>query len=264
MHPPRPASKVQWQGRRRPSRRRWDGKLSGPQFAARACLAYTATVASLTLHNPGNHCYLLAYICAIRLPSGPLVGANALEQALSSLWHERPQPDSSAGLVLSTLPEWRSLLREWQHLHRQQDCMGLILHLLERNPIAFPDCRWEARPLPGSVEARRPLIHGTTWIDLPLPRRDHATLQECIVGWHEQNLPHGLVGTPRCLLVCLARYADIARGKNRIRLPCKAMQQACFPIFQGRAHDVAWTSYSLVAGFYIWGRDPEQGIIARF
>ena len=106
-------------------------------------LALPAPLASLIPHNPGNHCYLhaavylLAYICAIQLPPGPLRGANALEQALSSLWRESSQPDPSAGLVLSALPEWRSLLNECRHLHRQQDCMELILHLLERHPIAF-------------------------------------------------------------------------------------------------------------------------------
>ena len=37
------------------------------------------------------------------------------------------------------------------------------------------------------------------------------------------------------------------------------MQTACFPVFQGRGHDVVWTSYSLVAGVLHLGPRPQTG-----
>ena len=229
-----------------------------------------ASLVSRVRHNPGNHCYLhaavylFAYIGANQPPAGPLWGANHLERALSSLWSGQFSSHSSAGLVLSLSPAWRSLLSEWPHLDRQQDCMELLVHLLERHPLASLHCRGEARPMPGSVEAHRPLVCGAKWIDVPLPRRDHDTLQECIIGWHEQSSSHGLLNTPNYLLVCLARYAHIGKGKNRLRLPCKAMQQVSFPVFQGRGHDTLWTSYSLVAGALHLGSRPQTGHYRTF
>ena len=142
--------------------------------------------------------------------------------------------------------------------------MELLHHLLERNPLPFANCQWEARPIPGTEAASRPLIRGSIYVSVPLPRRGHATLQDCVVQWHEQKIPHGLLGTPSILLVNLARYANIARGKNPIRLPCKAMQKVSFPVFRGTGHDVAWTSYTLVAGIMHLGPQPQSGHYRSF
>ena len=64
--------------------------------------------------------------------------------------------------------------------------MELMHHLLERNPLPFAHCQWEARPVQGTAAARRPLIRGTAYVSVPLPRSAHATLQDCVVRWHEQ------------------------------------------------------------------------------
>ena len=133
---------------------------------------------------------------------------------------------------------------------------GTYLH---ENCLPHLQCRWEARPLPGSVAARRPMIRGLISIDLQLPRRTHdTTLQECIICWHEQKIPHGLLCAPEFLLVTLARYASVARGKNRTRVPCKAMQPASqcslaqIMLFSGLR--IAW-----LQGSYTLGRRPSKG-----
>ena len=139
------------------------------------------SLASLVLHNPDNLCYLnaavflLAYISALRQPAGPLQGATPLEHSLSSLLRNTPEVESHDGLMLPTIPAWGSLLRSWSSLHRQQDGMELLRHLLTENCLPHLQCRWEARPLPGSVAARRPMIRGLISIDLQLPRRTHDT-----------------------------------------------------------------------------------------
>ena len=141
----------------------------------------------------------------------------------------------------------------------------IIRHLLTENCLPHLQCRWEARPLPGSVAARRPMIRGLINIDLQLPRRTQdTTLQECIICCHEQQIPHGLLCAPEFLLVTLARYASVARGKNRTRVPCKAMQRASFPVFTGSDHAVQWTPYSLVAGVLHLGSTPQQGHYRTF
>ena len=117
--------------------------------------------------------------------------------------------------------------------------MELIRHLLTENCLPHLQCR--ARLLPGSVAARRPMIRGLINIDFQLPKRTQdTTLQECIICWHEQKIPHGLLYAPAFLLVTLARYTNVARGKNRTRVPCKAMQRASFPVFSGSDHAVQW------------------------
>ena len=220
------------------------------------------TLADVVLHNPGNHCYLnstvylLAYACCLHAPHGPLRGATKLECAVHSVIAHPGVRAQTREQLIANLPAWRSLLEEWQNLHLQQDCMELLHHLLERNPLPFANCQWEARPVRGTAAARRPLIRGTTYVNVPLPRRAHATLQECVVQWHEQKIPHGLTVAPPILFVSLARYASIARGKNPIRLPCKAMQKVSFPVFRGTDHDITWTSYTLVAGIMHLGHRP--------
>ena len=163
------------------------------------------------LHNPDNLCYLnaavffLAYVSAHRMTIGPSQGATLLECSLNSLLYEAHTVSSGGGLMLPDIPEWATLLQSWSSLHQQQDCMELIRHLLEENCLPYLQCRWEARPKPGSVAARRPLTQGLPSVDLPLPKRAQATtLQDCILHWHEQKIPHGLLCAPEFLLVSLA------------------------------------------------------------
>ena len=232
--------------------------------------AIPRSLVTVTLHNPGNHCYLnstvylLAYACCMHAPHGPPRGATALEYAVHSVLANPGEDTPPGGRRIAELPAWRSLLVHWHGLHQQQDAMELLHHLLERNPLPFANCQWEARPIPGTEAASRPLIRGSIYVSVPLPRRGHATLQDCVVQWHEQKIPHGLLGTPSFLLVNLARYANIARGKNPIRLPCKAMQKVSFPVFRGTGHDVAWTSYTLVAGIMHLGPQPQSGHYRSF
>ena len=228
------------------------------------------SLVTVTLHNPGNHCYLnstvylLAYACCMHAPHGPPRGATVLERAIHSVL-ANPGEDTPPGeRRIAELPAWRSLLEHWHGLHQQQDAMELLHHLLERNSLPFARCQWEARPVPGTEAASRPLIRGSFYVSMPLPRRGHATLQDCIVQWHEQKIPHGLLGTPSILFVNLARYANIARGKNPIRLPCKALQKVSFPVFRGTGHDVTWTSYTLVAGVMHLGPQPQSGHYRSF
>ena len=232
--------------------------------------AIPRSLVTVTLHNPGNHCYLnstvylLAYACCMHAPHGPPRGATVLEHAIHSVL-ANPGEDTPLGeRRIAELPAWRSLLEHWHGLHQQQDAMELLHHLLERNPLPFARCQWEARPVPGTEAASRPLIRGSFYVSMPLPRRGHATLQDCIVQWHEQKIPHGLLGTPSILFVNLARYANIARGNNPIRLPCKALQKVSFPVFRGTGHDVTWTSYTLVAGVMHLGPQPQSGHYRSF
>ena len=159
-----------------------------------------ASLASLVLQNPDNLCYLnaavflLAYVSALRQPTGLLQGATPLEHSLSSLLRSTPAVGSRDSLTLPAVPAWSSLLHSWSPLHQQQDCMELIRHLLAENCLPHLPCRWEARPVPGSVAARRPMIQGLINVDLQLPKRTQdTTLQECIICWHEQKIPHGLL-----------------------------------------------------------------------
>ena len=131
--------------------------------------AVPRSLATVVLHNPGNHCYLnstvylLAYACCLHAPHGPPRGATTLEHAIHSIL-AHPGADTPPGeQLLAELPAWRSLLADWHSLHQQQDAMELLHHLLERNPLPFAHCQWEARPVPGTAAARRPLIRGTAY-----------------------------------------------------------------------------------------------------
>ena len=181
----------------------------------------------------------------------PLTGSHTTGAlSLSSLLRNTPEVESHDGLMLPTIPAWGSLLRSWSSLHRQQDCMELLRHLLTENCLPHLQCRWEARPLPGSVAARRPISRGLISIDLQLPRRTHdTTLQECIICWHEQKIPHGLLCAPEFLLVTLARYASVAKPCS---VPASQCSLAQIMLFSGLR--IAWLQRS-----YTLGRRPSKG-----
>ena len=177
------------------------GRLVKGVVPSQVCIP--ASLASLVLHNPDNLCYLnaavflLAYVSAHWQPYGPLQGATPLEHSLCSLLRSTPTVGSRDGLTLTAIPEWSSLLQSWSSLHQQQDCMELLRHFLEENCLSHLQCRWEARPIPGSVAARRPMIQGLINVDLPLPKRTQdTTLQECIICWHEQKISRMVSSVP--------------------------------------------------------------------
>ncbi|CAE7304374.1 Pol [Symbiodinium sp. CCMP2592] len=188
----------------------------------------------------------------------------SLERSLQDLLSD-PVPIPGERLTIPDLPGWHSLLSGWTNMHRQQDCLELIHHLFDQHCPAHMRCQWEARPIPGTVAARRPLISGLFSIDLPLPKKtSSATIQECIISWHEQRIPHGLLQPPPYLLASLARYANPTKGKNKTRVPCKAMQQVSFPVFRGPGHEIQWATYELVAGILHLGPSPQQGHYRAF
>ncbi|CAE7559090.1 TRPT1 [Symbiodinium sp. CCMP2592] len=188
----------------------------------------------------------------------------SLERSLQDLL-SAPVPTPGERITIPDLPGWHSSLRGWTNLHRQQDCLELIHHLFDQHCPAHMRCQWEARPIPGTVAARRPLISGLFNIDLPLPKKtSSATIQECIISWHEQKIPHGLLHAPPYLLTSLARYANPTKGKNKTRIPCKAMQRVSFPVFRGPGHEIQWATYELVAGILHLGPSPQQGHYRAF
>ena len=88
--------------------------------------------------------YLLAYACCLHAPHGPPRGATTLEHAVTSAISNPGVSAQQGERMIANMPVWRSLLGEWQNMHHQQDCMELLHHLLERNPLPFATCRWEA------------------------------------------------------------------------------------------------------------------------
>ena len=131
--------------------------------------------------------------------------------------------------------------------------------LLGRHDLPYLTCHWEARPAVGSVEARRPRVAGSTFVELTLPRTRQSELQDRIQSWHTQQAPHGLLAAPPFLLVSVARYANPVKGKNRMHLPCKVLQQARFPVFCNASDRVQWTSYRLIGGVMHLGSSPQSG-----
>ena len=87
--------------------------------------AMSDSLAAVVLQNPGNHCYLdsvvylLAYACSVHAPHGPPRGATALEHALSSTISGPGMSTPRGEQMIANMPAWRSLLGEWQHMHRQ-------------------------------------------------------------------------------------------------------------------------------------------------
>ena len=132
--------------------------------------------------------------------------------------------------------------------------------------MTFPylTCHWEARPAVGSIEARRPRVAGSTFVELTLPCTRQSELQDRIQSWHTQQAPHGLLTAPPFLLVSVARYANPVKGKNRIRLPCRVLQQASFPVFCDASDWVQWTSYRLIGGVMHLGSSPQSGHYRTF
>ena len=131
----------------------------------RACPTSTGRILLIRLLNSSNTCYInasvRAWLFAVSHPQvADILKYGTQEQAWRDLYHAR-RP-----LHVHALRSWRPLLRNWTHLHQQQDACEFLEHLLGAGRPQVLQGRWESRmvsdldaPKPESSTTRTSLSH---------------------------------------------------------------------------------------------------------
>ena len=171
------------------------------------------TLMNLRLSNPTDLSYLhsVIHLMLYVLPLMPtaLQPAGMLLTALKALDKHQGKPVKILDMLL-----WRIILREWQNIHMQQDCAELFKHVMDRCRILALMSSWEARVLTDTPVGQKSATHDRgTIISLAIPSAA-ATLQDCVDEWHNQPYVHAMTSCPLLLILVLARYSDLDRGRN--------------------------------------------------
>ena len=164
--------------------------------------------------------------------------------------------------ILDMLP-WRIVLRDWQNIYMQQDCIEVLKYLLDRCRFPALSCTWEARFLDEAPSGRQFTTQDRgAVISLVIPS-DATAVQDCINMWHHQPYVHAMTTKPPLLALILARYSDPDRGKNCQRIACHPQVTISVPVFR-HSIEVSWHRYMLVGGVKHIGRSPQSGHYRAF
>ena len=164
--------------------------------------------------------------------------------------------------ILDMLP-WRIVLRDWQHIHMQQDCAEVFQYILDRCRFPALSCTWEARVLNETPDGQQTATQDRgAVISLVIPS-DAEMVQDCVDVWHHQLYVHAMTTKPPFLALVLARYSDLDRGKNCQRIACHPQATISVLMFS-QAIEVSWRRDSLVGGVKRIGRSPQSGHYRAF
>ena len=166
-----------------------DGQNDRKRGASQSDVARQApSLPSLTLHNPGNHCYLNSIVQALcwiyfAVPSD----RNSVFGDLHPLL--RPLLSAKGRVQLLRRSAWRGLLQGWANVNQQQDTAELLEYL--RHSIHIPGLigKWEARTMRGTQVHVHQHMTGAPLISIPGGRG--LGLQRELELWvYEQDSGH--------------------------------------------------------------------------
>ena len=225
----------------------------------------SAALTNLRLSNPSNLCYLHSIIhllLHVVLPLAPsdLRPTGMLLTALKAMEKHQNKPVR----ILDMVP-WRIVLRDWQHIHTQQDCTEVFKYLLDRCRFPALSCTWEARVLNETLNGQQTSMQDRgAVISLVIPSdAETETVQDCIDMWHQQPYVHAMTTRPPLLALVLARSSDPDRGKNCQRIACRPQATISVPVFS-QSIATSWHRYTLVGGIKHIGRRPQSGHYRAF
>ena len=106
----------------------------------------------------------------------------------------------------------------------------------------FSMCSLEARILNDTPDGPQTVTQDRgTVISLVIPS-NAATVQDCIDVWHNQPYVHAMTSRPLLLVLAVARYSDLDKGKNCRRIACHPQATISVPMFS-QVLDVSWHRY---------------------
>ena len=99
-------------------------------------------------------------------------------------------------------------------------------------------------------------------VSVSIPEQAH-TVQDCIDAWHAQPYVHALTAKPHFLVIVLARYSDLDRGKNTQRIACHPDATISMPVF-GASLATVWHRCAMIGGVNHFGPSPQAGHYRAF
>ena len=219
----------------------------------------TQSLPSLTLHSPGNHCYLNSLVQALywiyfAVPSD----RNSVFGDLHPLL--RPLLSAKGRVQLLRRSAWRSLLQGWANVNQQQDTAELLEYL--RHSIHIPGLRgkWEARTMRGMQVHVHQHMTGAPLIAIPGGRG--LGLQRELELWaYEQDSGHiqALADPPVILSIQILRFRVNQSGEvNKLLDSVPLVHRIYVPRFT-LGIETDQTAYELHSAVYHLGNTPHSG-----
>ena len=237
-----------------------DGQNDRKRGASQSDVArQTPSLPSLTLHNPGNHCYLNSIVQALywiyfAVPSD----RNSVFGDLHPLL--RPLLSAKGRVQLLRRSAWRGLLQGWANVNQQQDTAELLEYL--RHSIHIPGLigKWEARTMRGMQVHVHQHMTGAPLISIPGGRG--LGLQRELELWaYEQDSGHvqALADPPVILSIQLLRFRVNQSGEvNKLSHSVPLVHRIYVPRFT-LGIETDQTAYELHSAVYHLGSTPRSG-----
>ena len=237
-----------------------DGQNDRKRGASQSDVArQTPFLPSLTLHNPGNHCYLNSIVQALywiyfAVPSD----RNSVFGDLRPLL--RPLLSAKGRVQLLRRSAWRGLLQGWANVNQQQDTAELLEYL--RHSIHIPGLigKWEARTMRGMQVHVHQHMTGAPLISIPGGRG--LGLQRELELWaYEQDSGHvqALADPPVILSIQLLRFRVNQSGEvNKLSHSVPLVHRIYVPRFT-LGIETDQTAYELHSAVYHLGSTPHSG-----
>ena len=237
-----------------------DGQNDRKRGASQSDVArQTPSLPSLTLHNPGNHCYLNSIVQALcwiyfAVPSD----RNSVFGDLHPLL--RPLLSAKGRVQLLRRSAWRGLLQGWANVNQQQDTAELLEYL--RHSIRIPGLigKWEARTMRGMQVHVHQHMTGAPLISIPGGRG--LGLQRELELWaYEQDSGHiqALADPPVILSIQLLRFRVNQSGEvNKLSDSVPLVHRIYVPRFT-LGIETDQTAYELHSAVYHLGSTPHSG-----
>ena len=235
-----------------------DGQNDRKRGASQSDVArQTQSLPNLTLHNPGNHCYLNSLVQALywiyfAVPSdrNSVFGDPLL----------RPLLSAKGRVQLLRRSAWRNLLQGWANVNQQQDTAELLEYL--RHSIHIPGLRgkWEARTMRGMQVHVHQHMTGAPLIAIPGGRG--LGLQRELEMWaYEQDSGHiqALADPPVILSIQILRFRVHQSGEvNKLMDSVPLVHRIYVPRFT-LGIETDQTAYELHSAVYHLGNTPHSG-----
>lgn len=207
---------------------------------------------NFSFSNPGNHCYLNAFLYA-------LVAAANATRSLGDLPVALQQLSGRKGVRAMQLMGYFML--GWPDPESQHDVAEVIDYLHHRLLPRSPGGSWQGRRqgMIGGLD-RTPCVALTQCIPLPLPTRHNNDLQHLINEWHNQEYCQALCDAGQWVFLQLPRFQCRSGRIIKARQQYHLSPELQVPLFaRDSSLEVLWLRYRLVAVIRHHGNSPSSG-----
>ena len=202
------------------------------------------------LRNPDNICYANAAL-QVFYWLGVLTGQPAA--CYGRVQAGTPVLTATGSQYLPACMHLQVIFRGWPALHRQQDVVEFMQHILDVTQPHIFEGSWEARLTNPHTVSETGYLQCLLMLHFP-----GTSLQSMINAWHEQYSAHALVVHSGVIMLQLCRYAGTSKVRQSLHIA--AGESIQLPVFsEPQQTAVRWESFKVVWVLFHKGARVTEG-----